>query len=87
MDDKKMRRLMSLWLALNLFGCLFVAIPAFVPILITIRLYEIGYIDNYSIIVIAGVLNALIAPKIMEFFGNIYDKIYCKILDKAKESR
>ena len=36
MDDKKMRRLMSLWLTLNLFGCLFVAIPAFVPILIII---------------------------------------------------
>lgn len=87
MNDKKMRNLMSSWLALNLFGCLFVFIPVFIPMLVMLHLHDIGYINNFSIVIILGILNALIAPKIMEFFGNIYDKIYCKILDKAKESR
>lgn len=87
MNDKKMRNLTSLWLALNLFGCLFVFIPVFIPMLVMLHLHDVGYINNFSIVIIFGILNALIAPKIMEFFGNIYDKIYCKILDKAKESR
>lgn len=87
MNDKKMRNLTSLWLALNLFGCLFVLIPVFISMLVILHLHDIGYINNFSIVIIFGILNALIAPKIMEFFGNIYDKIYCKILDKTKESR
>lgn len=87
MNDKKMRSLISLWLVLNLFGCLFVLIPVFIPTLVVLHLHDIGYINSFSIVIIFGILNALIAHKIMEFFGNIYDKIYCKILDKAKESR
>ena len=86
MNDKKMRNLTSLWLALNLFGCLFVLIPVFISMLVILHLHDIGYINNFSIVIIFGILNALIAPKIMEFFGNIYDKIYYKILDKTKES-